>query len=152
TESFGGAGQGAGSIGDDPLYLSSLYPALGINTLVGGKRRENGEIVNQDDVVSRTSLASTVLVFASAGDGVDDLDVNGYMTVNPPNSETVGWGARASQWTSESNPIDFGHVDFRYSGKAVCAFLDGSVKLQSPAELSDMQLWCRNAAEESDPD
>jgi prepilin-type processing-associated H-X9-DG protein len=46
------------------------------------------------------------------------------------------------------DPADFGNVDFRYNGTAVCAFLDGSVRMCSVKELNDMRLWSPNAAEQ----
>jgi prepilin-type processing-associated H-X9-DG protein len=42
-------------------------------------------------------------------------------------------------------------VDGRFDGKAVCAFLDGSVRVLSIDDLRDMRLWSKNAAINNDP-
>jgi len=42
-------------------------------------------------------------------------------------------------------------VDGRFDGKAVCVFLDGSVRVLSIDELRDMRFWSRNAALENNP-
>jgi prepilin-type processing-associated H-X9-DG protein len=49
------------------------------------------------------------------------------------------------------NAANYGHVHGRYDGKAVCAFLDGSVRILSIEELRDMRLWSRKAALENNP-
>jgi hypothetical protein len=47
--------------------------------------------------------------------------------------------------------MDYGWVDFRYDGKAVAAFLDGTVRMCGPEELADMRLWTHAAIDANDP-
>jgi prepilin-type processing-associated H-X9-DG protein len=80
--------------------------------------------------------------------------VDGYFTISAPYNTATdnNWGARANQWTSASAASDYGNVDARYGGKAVCAFLDGSVKMLSIVELKDMRLWNKNAVTQDLPE
>jgi len=45
----------------------------------------------------------------------------------------------------------FGHVDPRWSNKAVAVNLDGRASLLGEAELKDMRRWANQAAEQDDP-
>ena len=130
-------------------YLVSLYPAMGINYLyVGGDISATGVTSFPGDCVTNIGQAAgPLLVFASAGgDGPPETRVDGYCMLTPPSTTGPMWST--SPWSPTSVPSDYGHVDARYHGKAVCAFLDGSVKTLTITELQDMRLWSNTAAAE----
>ncbi|WP_206170781.1 type II secretion system protein [Phragmitibacter flavus] len=134
-------------------YLVSLYPALGMNhQFVGGSRSNGANPVSTSDCLTSLSQASSApLVFASASNGeMGEEQVDGYCFLTPPNLTGTNW--KDIEWTSASSAKDYGHVDARYGGKAVCAFLDGAVRLHSIEELRDMRLWSHMAAAQDNPD
>ncbi|QYY34449.1 hypothetical protein [Ruficoccus sp. ZRK36] len=141
----------SGSIHD---YIVSLWPAFGMNMFfVGGKVDGAGDLMveQQNDVISRQSqMEDSIIVFASgglrasAGMNVDD-DILGYHEVRAPHT----WSSMG--WKESSNPGEYGNVAFRHDGKAVCAFLDGSVQTMKAEELRDMRLWSSQAARRNDP-
>jgi prepilin-type N-terminal cleavage/methylation domain-containing protein/prepilin-type processing-associated H-X9-DG protein len=139
-------------------YLVSCFPAMGINYIfVGGDVSSGGVITYPDDCITRMGNASgSPIVFASAGgDGGASSGggssasgkVDGYCILTPPNLAGPMW--QTAKWKSSSSPASYGNVDARYGGKAVCAFLDGSVKLLRIEELRDMRLWSRGAIEQN---
>ncbi len=137
-------------------YLSS-YPALGMNIYcVGGIINSNGSLLNSDDCISHTTnTVGSILAFASGGAGVGEGKVYGYSFVAPPtlahdSPNCLQWQPPGA-WSDKADPMNYGWVDFRYDGKAVCAFLDGSVRMCSVEELSDMRLWTKSAKEADDP-
>lgn len=139
-------------MGGNQTYYRSLFPALGMNaTFVGGvymtgEMELKNEDQNQDEVATRIGQVpkpSMMLVFASAGYGKGKNKVDGYNRLNPPAVKTDLWGGGTP--TEDSSPDDFGQVDFRYDGHAVCAFLDGSVRRLDVKELRDMRYWSKNA-------
>lgn len=141
----------------DPDYYISLYPALGMNIFgVGGVMTADGFLQNAADCISTTLQSSgSILAFASGGEGSGSSRVHGYCYVTPPTKEKDSpyckkWD-EPKTWTEKRNPMDFGYVDFRYDGKAICAFLDGSVKQCSVEELSDMRKWTISALNADDP-
>lgn len=134
------------------IYGYSLCPAMGMNfTKVGGDRQLGG-FQNTEDLVTREGQApGSVVIFASAAYKVGDTKIDGYMSIYPPYGKEGGstnWGGSATSWNKNSAPASYGNIDARYNGKAVCAFMDGSVKTLSIKELNDMRLWSRNAIEE----
>jgi prepilin-type processing-associated H-X9-DG protein len=134
-------------------YGASLYPALGMNSWVGGKL-ENGERMDPEDTVWRMSQAekaSSMLVFASAGRGSEETKIDGYFELDPPNKRVNLWTGSGESESADLSPSRYGNVDFRHRGQAVCAFLDGSVRMVGPKELRDMRLWNRNAQVLNDP-
>lgn len=138
-------------------YIVSAYPALGMNIFcVGGVVRFNGTIVNQTDCTSRLGNAKGgILAFASAGAGSGQNKIHGYSYVAPPTKQsdspfTLKWQS-PENWTAETDPMNYGWVDFRYDGKAVAAFLDGTVRMCDAEELSDMRLWTHAAADANNP-
>lgn len=143
-------------------YYISTYPALGMNIFgVGGVRKDkedkNGDsIENPSDCITHTlQSVGSILAFASGGYGSGSSRMHGYCYVTPPTKASgspicVKWDAPET-WTEKKDPMQFGWVDFRYDGKAVCAFLDGSVKLYSVEELSDMRKWTISALHADDP-
>ena len=132
-------------------YGVSVFPAMGINRyLIGGNfaRKPDGtfEVKHGDECVQTLAQADqSVIVFASAG----NPDVDGYEYVTAPLGPEGQWSS--AKWSKGVDASNYGHVDGRFDGKAVCAFLDGSVKVLSIDELRDMRLWSRNAALENNP-
>jgi len=128
-------------------YGLSVFPALGMNRyLVGGSISPNGVVQYSPECIQFSAQADqSVIVFASAG----NPDVDGYEYVTAPYGPGGQW--TSAKWSKGVDAGNYGHVDGRYNGKAVCAFLDGSVKVLSMDELRDMRLWSRNAALENNP-
>jgi prepilin-type N-terminal cleavage/methylation domain-containing protein/prepilin-type processing-associated H-X9-DG protein len=132
-------------------YSVSAFPALGINYwYVGGCVSGAGDVTFPDECVTHQTGAS-ILVFASAasrGDSGNGYD--GFNILTPPRMHGPSWSGEP--WKKNSNPSNYGNVDARHDGKAVCAFLDGSVRLHTIEELRDMRKWNKNASERNDPD
>jgi len=99
-------------------------------------------------------MRRSILAFASAGSGKGTARIEGYCYVTPPtlsfDSPICKQWESSNTWSSSADPVDFGNVDFRYGGAAVCAFLDGSVRTCSVKELRDMRLCNPNAADQDD--
>lgn len=138
-------------------YIVSAYPALGMNIFcVGGVIRFNGTMANQAECISRIGGArGGILAFASAGMGTGQNKIHGYSFVAPPTKQSdspfsLKWQS-PENWTPNANPMNYGWVDFRYDGKAVAAFLDGTVRMCDAEELSDMRLWTHAAADANNP-
>ncbi len=140
----------AGSIYD---YIVSLQPALGMNMFfVGGEIDGQGNMMadQRTEVVARQSqMETSLIVFASAGAsysvGSNDNQLLGYHEVTAPYT----WSQMP--WKESANPADYGKVAARHGGKAVCVFLDGSVKAMTIGELRDMRLWSTQAYRRNDP-
>jgi prepilin-type N-terminal cleavage/methylation domain-containing protein len=132
-------------------YLISVFPALGINSyFVGGEKKAGGPASYPRDCVTKWSQAnSSLLVFASAGTGTGSDRVDGYFRITPPNLKEPIWSSAA--WTKEADPGNYGNVDGRYNGKAVCAFLYGGVSQLSIEKLRDMRLWNKTAFAQDNP-
>lgn len=128
-------------------YGLSVFPAMGINRyLVGGSVTANGTMQFPGECIQTTAQAEkSVIVFTSAG----NPDVDGYEYVTPPKGPGGQWSS--AKWVKGADAGNYGHVDARYDGKAVCAFLDGSVRVLSLDEMRDMRLWSKNAAVANDP-
>jgi len=128
-------------------YGLSVFPAMGINRyLVGGSVSANGTVQYEAECIRSMGQADkSVIVFASAG----NPDVDGYEYVTAPKGPGGQW--TSAPWSKGVDAGNYGHVDGRYEGKAVCAFLDGSVRVLSIDDLRDMRLWSRNAALENNP-
>ena len=128
-------------------YGLSVFPALGINRyLVGGSISPNGVVQYSEECVQSLAQADqSVIVFASAG----NPDVDGYEYVTAPLGPGGQWSS--AKWSKDADAGNYGHVDGRFGGKAVCAFLDGSVRALSMDELREMRLWSRKAALENNP-
>ncbi len=144
----------AGDSGANYDYYVSTYPALGMNVYcVGGVMRANGTIAFEAECISTPGrMKSSVLAFASAGSGKGSGKIEGYCYTTPPTLSSDSpickqWNGSGT-WKSSDDPVDFGNVDFRYDGNAVCAFLDGSVRMCTVKELADMRLWSPNAIDE----
>jgi len=138
--------QNATKLSPTDHYLVSLYPALGMNyVFVGGDLTSSGVVTLPNECVTSLGQAkSAPLVFASAANGEDgDGRVDGYCFLTPPKTSGPMWNGT---WSEEASASDFGHVDARWNGKAVCAFLDGTVRVIGIEDLKDMRLWSTNAA------
>jgi len=139
-------------------YYVSTFPALGMNIYcVGGVVRADGSVLNSTDCITRAAgMRGSILAFASGGSGSGKSRRQGFSYVSPPTRENespicLRW-QDPDAWTKNKDPMNFGWVDFRYDGKAVAAFLDGSVRMCSVAELRDMRLWNHNALDQDNPD
>ena len=136
-------------------YQISLNPAMGMNIyLVGGELRDANTGINfPTECVQRPGAGGGghLLVFASAGfdNPTNKQHTDGYFRVNPPKLAGATWVS--TTWTPQSKAADYGQVDARYAGQAVCAFLDGSVQSLPVEELRDMRLWSSTAAANNDP-
>jgi len=137
-------------------YYVSTYPSLGINAYcVGGVVFSNGTTNFDKDCINMSSrMKGSILLFASAGQGTGTSKMDGYCYVTPPTLSSdspycVPW-SDAAGWNPSKDPAEYGYVDFRYGGKAVCAFLDGSVRMCSVEELNDMRIWSKGALEADD--
>lgn len=134
-------------------YLVSCFPAMGMNYIfVGGDVSNSGVFTYPNDCITRMANASgSPIVFASAaGDGSAGGStgrIDGYCILTPPQLTGPMW--QTAKWKSGASPSSYGNVDARYGGKAVCAFLDGSVKLLGIEDLRDMRLWSRGAIEQN---
>ncbi len=135
------------------MYVVTCYPTFGINyEYVGGLKLVDGEIYQASEVITRMAQVSgnSPLLFASGGDVSGTTHIDGYNILTPPYEQEQKWAS--APWKPESVPREYGNVDARYDGKAVCVFLDGSVRLHTIEELRDMRLWNKNAAVQDDPD
>lgn len=140
----------SGSSGAMYDYGLSQFPALGINRhLVGGVlvQEQNSAKLNRADECIQTigQAEKSIIVFISAGNS----RIDGYEYVTPPHGPGGQWST--AKWGNDSDPGNYGYVHPRFEGKAVAAFLDGSVRVLSLDELRDMRLWSRNAALADDP-
>jgi len=136
-----------GSSGTMYDYGLSVFPAFGINRyLVGGRVSSSGSIEYPSECIQTVAQAEkSPIVFISAG----TTDVDGYEYVIPPNGPSGQWSM--AKWTKDSDPGNYGYVAARFDGKAVAAFLDGSVRVMILDDLRDMRLWSKNAAINNDP-
>lgn len=127
-------------------YMVSCYPAFGINYIfVGGDVSANGTINYQAECISRAGSAETSpLVFASAAGDGEGSKISGYCILTPPQTTGPMWST--TPWKRTSAAADYGNVDARYTSKAVCVFLDGSIREIGIEDLRDMRLWSKNAA------
>lgn len=139
-------------------YLASAFPALGMNVFcVGGVVFSDGSIMNEEECISRSAnMRGSILAFASGGKGVGANKYHGFNYVSPPTKQNdspvcTKWES-PSTWSSTKDPMNYGWIDFRYDGKAVCAFLDGTVRMCDVGELSDMRLWAHAAIDADDAD
>jgi len=121
-------------------YLVTVFPTLGINgTFVGGKY---GTITAPDNprsnrgnfcvtTIVQPADPTKLIVFVSAK--MDGATHSGCYDVGMPD-----FGA-------------LGEVEYKYDGKAVVAYFDGHVELNSIDDLKDMRRWSNLAAIQNDP-
>lgn len=129
-------------------YNKSAFPAFGINhQLVGGNVQVGGIVGFPNECVTRLSQAQhRLLVFASGGTGTGVNYISGYNILDFPKN----WSVRTD--APGIDPGRHGNVDARFNGKAMCVYLDGSIDMKTIEDLTDMRLWCANAASQDDPD
>lgn len=143
-------------------YVASVSPALGINaTWVGGDENELGFDAAQAQIYGRfyVSRASEVIhparlmVFCSAR-GIDPQSfsgtVEGYFRVRSPWLSKAQGERWSEQWRASADPAEHGQVSLRYSGSAVCAFVDAHVEPLTEPSLRDMRHWSNRARARSD--
>jgi len=131
-------------------YGISMSPAFGLNyQFCGGYVEPSGAlsyVSTKEAVTTQFKADHPIIVFATAGGSPgDDITLKGYFKIDAPIGSDSPWSG--SHWSEGANAAEYGAVDARYNGRAVCAFLDGSVSLKTIEELRDMRLWSRNAAE-----
>lgn len=147
----------ANQVSSTDTYLVSCFPAMGINYIfVGGDISSAGVITYSNECITRMANAtgSPIVFISAAGDGSASTGggnvtgkVDGYCIVTPPNLTGPMWST--AKWKDGASPSSYGNVDPRYGKKAVCAFLDGSIKVLGIEELRDMRLWSRGAIEQN---
>lgn len=151
---------------DDFVYRASAYPSFGINaTYVGGNERM-GLIPSPatlryygDFVVTRLAQAAQparLIVFASARYSGDSAEAGhqsepqpGFHVLTPPRTHKIEWKGGFEEKGSAEN---FGYVDLRHNGRAVCVMLGGNVELLDEKQIQDMRYWSTQAAEADDRD
>ena len=133
----------------------SLHPALGLNAYcVGGYDDGSASGTFQSDIVTHLSQAvrpANLIVFASARmkQSATDEEIAGHFLVKPPRLWRTKWTLAFHENKPSSS---FGNVAPRWDGKAVCTFLDGSVRMLDATELQDMRHWSNTAADRDDAD
>jgi prepilin-type processing-associated H-X9-DG protein len=141
------------------VYAVSVQPALGINAaFVGGdytvlppNHARAQKMYGQFCVTRSTHAANPqdLIVFASAGAVYEGNRLHGYFKVEAPNFTGRNW---ANSYSEPTDPAKFGNVDFRWSGKAVAAMLDGHVELLDFEQINDMRRWSNQASTAMNPD
>lgn len=136
----------------DYQYRVSLHPSFGMNGYcIGGYDDDTGNGYYSRDCVTRTagtSFASGLIVFASARFRESgQTETPGYFKVVPPRFFRTKW---TMPFNRNSAPENYGYVDPRWNGKAMCAFLDGHVALLGESELTDSRHWSNLAAQNND--
>lgn len=129
-------------------YNVSLSPALGMNGYgVGGYFKDNNPYAAEMLIrAEQSDRSGGLIVFASARGRIGSKTVAGNFYVTPPNMQGKRWNG--GKFDENADPSRWGNVDFRHNGRAICAFLDGSVRLLNEDELRDMRRWSKNAAAE----
>jgi prepilin-type N-terminal cleavage/methylation domain-containing protein len=138
----------------DYQYVASLSPSYGLNSaFLGGDADRfafNPAALQAwgPFYLTRLDQARTpdrLLVFVTAhGANPDGPDpVPGYFRVDSPFRTARVWATPAAP--STLNPAATGNVDFRHSGRAAAASLDGHSQTYAPTALDDMRLWSDQA-------
>lgn len=140
-ESSSGYGESLSLFGMNAFYVGGYYENATTPML------PLGEIATRLGQVERPS---SLLVFATARNSQG----KGNFLVKAPRTQALppGFPVPAQpDWPPNGSSDSTGHVDFRYDEKAICVFLDGSVRLHHLAELNDMRMWSKNAAQQDNP-
>lgn len=146
------AGKNLQQIDASSSYHISLSPSFAMNYLyVGGDIAANGARTVPDECVTHIGSASRILVFLSGGSssGSGNDVIEGFNIATPPKIYTDMWVGEG--WNEHANPGNYGNVHARHEGRAVVAFLDGSVESLTIEDLRDMRLWNRNAVMANNP-
>ncbi len=144
-------------------YVVSISPSFGLNADFCGGNGDTGTAhgfnsnalriwgpfyITKLDQVRRPDR---LLVFASAR-GVDATTgaseanngvVPGFHIVKSPYYQASRWDAAG--YTEESDPLAYGYVHPRHSGKANIVHADGHVSVMGVDELRDMTRWANQA-------
>ncbi len=132
-------------VGNELSYGISLCPSFGINYYFAGGHMVDGAIANPDEVLTRTVQSqkpSHMLIFATAATNATAKRVEGRFGVEPPSYKTDIW----------KDDLAKSNIDPRHNGKALCVFLDGSVRQYAVSDLSsDMRYWSFKAQANDDP-
>lgn len=137
------------------VYAVSVAPAFGMNTVhVGG----DYQMLNPDNpravaaygqfCVRRLAQAAhpaQLIAFASACFESGGERVPGYFRIEPPS--LMGKRRWPDGYSAHERPDAYGHVDFRYDGRAVAAMLDGHVEMLDFEQMNDLRRWNNLAAE-----
>ncbi len=132
-------------------YSVSCYPAFGINYLfVGGDVSSSGGITIPEEVVTRAAQGANPLVFATSGSVSSSGEpIHGFSILTPPQIYGPMW--KTAPWKQGEDPGMYGNVHARHKDKAICVFLDGSIRSLGIEEMRDMRLWSMRAASEDKP-
>jgi len=136
-------------------YSVSAFPSFGINYLfVGGDVDPSGNVNHPGECLQSAGRGRmSILVFATAAGGPPGdpaSAVQGYCLLEPPRYVGSAW--TSAKWSAGADANRYGQVDARHGNKAVCAFLDGSVRKLGVEELRDMRYWSYQAAATDNPD
>jgi hypothetical protein len=146
----------------DFVYRVSAEPSFGINaTYVGGNyrtglmptaatRKRYGQFYASH--LSGVAQPSRLIVFASSRftGPTEPFEVeHGFHLINPPRTTKIEW---EGPFDEKKPAQEFGYLDLRYNGRAVCAMLGGNVEMLGERELLDMRYWSTFAAEADDAD
>lgn len=147
-------------------YAFSYNPSFGMNTTYVGGDSQRGGFYGPARVrwgkfyvtkFSEPLFPQSLMIFASArGIRFDSRSVvvPGKHRIEGPwrATEATGrvptfyrWKAPDGPFNPSLSPDTYGHLDFRYSGKALATMFDGHVTALSVAEMSDMRRWSNKA-------
>jgi prepilin-type N-terminal cleavage/methylation domain-containing protein len=132
----------------DPMYpyLVSVFTSMGMNTTFVGGDYSSGAMLRPDDprtvarigsfcvqTMQQAAKPSQLIVFASAFNTAEGRATGNYQ-IFPPAMRSG----------------DGNNIDYRHSGQALVACLDGHVELLLPDQLNDMRRWSDLAARADD--
>jgi prepilin-type N-terminal cleavage/methylation domain-containing protein len=145
---------------EDYMYIVSLYPSLGLNSVWVGGHQGLGLRTGTDrgwvdafgrfyvTRMSEVRRADEMLVFASArrSDPFAPSEVyEGAYDIQSPYRTGASGELWAESWDPAAAPGSFGNLSFRHEGEAVTAFIDGHTETFGPDQLRDMRYWARDA-------
>ena len=141
-------------------------PSFGLNTtFVGGDAHRGGfsrrarlrwgnfYITRADQVMNSSSLIAFATARGTRGNGLGQI-VPGYHRIEAPWHATptsgtvpafVPWTAPRGTFVPSLPTSAYGHVDFRASGKALAAMMDGHADRISMEQALDMRRWSNQA-------
>ncbi len=144
----------------------SRHPSFGMNTTyVGGDAHRGGFFAMSTrrwgafyvTRIDQVRAASSLIIFTSSR-GVRDHSggekVPGYHRIEGPWRATptsnsvpafLPWQAPHAPFDPDLPTSTYGHVDFRFSGKAATVAFDGHVDLSDLDQMRDMRRWCNLA-------
>lgn len=147
-------------------YGFSYNPTFGLNTTYVGGDWMRGAFSARSlrrwgsfyvAAVDQPQFPDRLMIFASArGISINSTDrvVPGKHRIEGPWQATrasgrvpqfVRWPAPPGPFNPALPPETYGHMDFRYSGKAVVATFDGHAQSHTPQEMLDMRRWSNQA-------